>query len=364
MTAGILHRYLAWRFISAVAAVLAFIFVLVAMVDFLEMMRRTASMPNVSPLLALQASLFRVPQIAERTMPFSVLIGAMVCYLSLTRRLELVVARAAGVSVWQFLAPGVLVTLVFGIVATVAYNPLAAALDEQAKRLEARIFGTKRVRPQYDSGETFWLSQRTKDGYSILNAATSLEQGAVLGGVTIMQFDDTGGFRERIEAPRAVYEPGHWRLYDARIYSVGAALRGPTEYLLETGLTPDQIRESFATPESVSFWELPTYVERAERTGSAAAAYRLQYHRLLAQPFMLVSMVLLAAAVSLRLFRLGRVTNMVLSGVLAGFLVYVVSKILGDLSKAELLPPLAAAWLPVLMGGLTGFVALLYQEDG
>jgi lipopolysaccharide export system permease protein len=24
----------------------------------------------------------------------------------------------------------------------------------------------------------------------------------------------------------------------------------------------------------------------------------------------------------------------------------------------------AAAWIPVVVGGLTGFVALLYQEDG
>jgi hypothetical protein len=26
--------------------------------------------------------------------------------------------------------------------------------------------------------------------------------------------------------------------------------------------------------------------------------------------------------------------------------------------------PVTAAWLPVLMGGLTGLLALLYQEDG
>jgi len=26
--------------------------------------------------------------------------------------------------------------------------------------------------------------------------------------------------------------------------------------------------------------------------------------------------------------------------------------------------PIAAAWLPAVVGGLTGFLALLYQEDG
>ena len=55
---------------------------------------------------------------------------------------------------------------------------------------------------------------------------------------------------------------------------------------------------------------------------------------------------------------------MVLSGVSAGFLLYVLSKVTEDLSKAELMYPIVAAWLPVLVGGLTGFLALLYQEDG
>jgi lipopolysaccharide export system permease protein len=55
---------------------------------------------------------------------------------------------------------------------------------------------------------------------------------------------------------------------------------------------------------------------------------------------------------------------MVLGGVTAGFLLYVISKVTDDLSKAELMYPAAAAWLPVLVGGLTGFVALLYSEDG
>jgi lipopolysaccharide export system permease protein len=75
-------------------------------------------------------------------------------------------------------------------------------------------------------------------------------------------------------------------------------------------------------------------------------------------------MVLLAASVSLRFFRFGGVQKMVLSGISAGFFLFVLSKITEDMSKSELLSPVAAAWIPVIIGGLTGFVALLYQEDG
>ena len=83
----------------------------------------------------------------------------------------------------------------------------------------------------------------------------------------------------------------------------------------------------------------------AENAGLAAVGYRLQYYQLLAQPFYLAAMVLLAAAVSLRLFRFGGVQKMVLGGIAAGFLLYVLSKVTGDLSKAGLMPPLVAAGL-------------------
>ena len=135
-------------------------------------------------------------------------------------------------------------------------------------------------------------------------------------------------------------------------------------YYVSTSLTPEQVRETFATPETVPFWQLPSYIDMAEQAGLVAAGYRLQYQKLLARPFMLASMVLLAAAVSLRFFRFGGVQKMVLFGVAAGFLLYVMSKVVEDMSKAELMHPAAAAWVPALIGGLVGLVALLYQEDG
>jgi lipopolysaccharide export system permease protein len=54
----------------------------------------------------------------------------------------------------------------------------------------------------------------------------------------------------------------------------------------------------------------------------------------------------------------------VLGGISAGFFLYVLAKITGDLSKAGMMAPMAAAVLPAALGGVTGLVALLYQEDG
>jgi lipopolysaccharide export system permease protein len=364
MVAGTLSRYFGLRFLTTTILVFVGILSLVALVDYIEMMRKTSGLANVPASIVAQTSLFRVPQIAERIMPFSVLIAAMSCYLNLSRRLELVVARAAGMSAWQFVTPALLIAFVLGVLATLVYNPMAAALQERSHRLEVEFLGGTAESGLQSTGNGFWVRQKNSDGQSIVNAVTSSEQGVRLGGVTVFTYDADGRFVERIEAKTAVLEPNAWRLSEARIYSTRSPPSERSEYILKTSLTPEQVRESFATAESVPFWDLHLYIEIAEHSGLGAASSRLQYQKLLARPFVLVSMVLLAAAVSLRFFRFGGVQKMILSGVGAGFLLYVLSKVTDDLSKAELMHPIAAAWLPVVVGGLTGVVALLYQEDG
>ena len=363
MVTNTLGRYFAGRFVVSAIGVFASIFVLLVLVDYIEMVRKTSGLASAPPIMVAETSLFRVPQLLEKMMPFCVLIGAMTCYLALSRRLELVVARAAGVSAWQFIAPALAAAMILGLLATVAYNPMSANLREISKQMEAELFGGAPGGGVQDASG-FWINQINADGQVIINAARSEHQGARLTGLTLFRFDTNNVFKERIEAREATLEDGYWLFRGARRFSLNAPPVDQDSFRLATSLTPAQVRNSFSTPETVSFWQLPGYIRSSESSGFATAGYRLQYHKLLAQPFLLAAMVMLAASVSLRFFRFGGVQKMVLSGVGAGFLLYVLSKVTEDLSKAELMHPIAAAWLPVVVGGLTGFLALLYQEDG
>ncbi|MBV9458292.1 MAG: LPS export ABC transporter permease LptG [Bradyrhizobium sp.] len=363
MVTNTLGRYFAGRFVVSAIGVFASIFLLLVLVDYIEMVRKTSGLASAPPIMVAETSLFRVPQLLEKMMPFCVLIGAMTCYLALSRRLELVVARAAGVSAWQFIAPALAAAMILGVLATVAYNPMSANLREISKQMEAELFGGAPGGGVQDASG-FWINQVNADGQVIINAARSEHQGVRLTGLTLFRFDTSNGFKERIEAREAALEDGYWLFKGVRRFSLDAPPVDQDSFQLPTSLTPAQVRNSFSTPETVSFWQLPGYIRSSESSGFATAGYRLQYHKLLAQPFLLAAMVMLAASVSLRFFRFGGVQKMVLSGVGAGFLLYVLSKVTEDLSKAELMHPIAAAWLPVLVGGLTGFLALLYQEDG
>src|SRR5277367_5582123 len=195
MITGTLSRYFGMRFLSSVVGSFIGVVALAAMIDYVELMRRGADWPNATAWILAKISLYRVPQLTERIMPFAVLVGAMSCYLPLSRRLELVVARAAGVSAWQFVAPAIIGAFVFGVVATTVYNPVSANLRERSKRLESEMLGENMSALQ-ESTSGFWVRQKSPDGAAIINAKSSREQGSELGAVSVYTFDGDGHFQD------------------------------------------------------------------------------------------------------------------------------------------------------------------------
>ena len=126
MMTNTLGRYFAGRFLISAVGVFASIFVLLVLVDYIEMVRKTSGLVSASAITVAQTSLYRVPQLLEKLMPFCVLIGAMTCYLALSRRLELVVARAAGVSAWQFISPALASAIILGTIFVLTLNTMKA----------------------------------------------------------------------------------------------------------------------------------------------------------------------------------------------------------------------------------------------
>jgi lipopolysaccharide export system permease protein len=308
-----------------------------------------------------QLSLFRTPAVAEQVFPFAVLFGSMVTLLQLSRKLELVIARSAGVSAWQFLQPGILVAALLGIGSILLYNPLSAHLKQQATEQEARLFARS---TKATAEKELWIRQKSLDGQAIIRADGAVSRTTTISRVTVFTFDESGSFNERIEAPEAVLRDGYWELKDARVLSATEEPQTFETYLLASNLEASQVRQTFTPPESVPFWAMDETIAQTERSGLDATRYRLQYNILLARPLLFVVMVIVAASVSLRFFRFGGVARMVLSGVTAGFMLYVATEVMRDLGSAGLVGPTVAAWFPAVVGSLLGTLALLYQEDG
>ena len=356
-----LSIYLSLRFLRTIAAVFGTVFALVYTLDFVEIMRRAGDVEGATPALMAQLSFYRTPSVAEQVLPFSILFGSMAALLQLSRKLELVVARAAGISAWQFLQPGVFVALVLGAASVAVYNPVSAHMKQLASKLEARVFARS---AKATSGSELWVRQRSVDGQTIIRADSAIEATTTLSRVTAFTYDNDGHFLERIEARTAILREGFLEFREARILTMSDQPETYGTYLLASKLDTSHVRQSFTPPDSVSFWKLDQTIAMTEDAGLDATRYRLQYDVLLARPLLFVAMVFVAASVSLRFFRFGGVGRMVLSGVAAGFILYVVTQMMRDLGAAGLVGPSVAAWFPAVVGSLLGTLALLYQEDG
>jgi lipopolysaccharide export system permease protein len=356
-----LTRYLALRFLKVIFAIFAAIFCLMFVIYFVELLRRSGDAPQVGAGTVALMTIMRVPATAETILPFAVLFGAMATFVDLTRKLELVVARAAGVSVWQFLAPPVLAAFGIGVLSIMIYNPLSAVMKQRSDQMEMEIFGVPGSL-RYD--HSVWLRQHSVDGLAIIHATVSARGGAELTGVSVNLYSRDGVFLERVEAANAKLSPGVWSLENATVSAPGEEPRTVGQYLLATDLTPEKLAAAVTPPQGTPFWDLPGQTESTREAGLDPTGYRLQFQTLLARPLLLVAMVLLAASFSLRFFRFGGVAKTLSGGVVAGFVLYIASKVLSDLGGAGMISPLVAAWSPALVGSMLGTLALLNSEDG
>ena len=170
-----LGRYLFQRYMSIVMWLFVGTFALVFIIDFAEFSSRTSSLPAFTLPLSLAIIGMRVPMFMQQTVPFVALLATMVLLVNLNRRSELVITRAAGVSVWQFLLPLGAGAFLFGLFVILVFNPVAAAGLAHSQLYEADMRASSAA-----SGDVVpWLRQKTEEADTII-ARASLNQGTEL----------------------------------------------------------------------------------------------------------------------------------------------------------------------------------------
>lgn len=359
-----LSAYIARHFFGWFCGVFGAMVVITFLADYIELIRRGGSRLQATLGLLFEMAALQSPQTAQEVLPFAILFGTMLALWRLTRNNELVIARAAGVSVWQFLTPAVLVALLIGIFAVTIFNPVASVAAAAYEKLDARIL-------QEGSDETllsnagFWLRQSGADGNQIIiHAGKFAAHDSVLDNVAIFFFDSRTRFTSRIDAKSARLEAGDWLIEDGVRWRPDRPPETFASWRLPTQLTQRKIEESFASPDTMSFWDLPGFIELLERSGFPAQRHRLHYDVLLARPFLLCSLVLVAAIFSLRMQRRGGTTMMIIGGVASGFVLYVVSNVVFALGMSAKVPVALAAWTPTGVSLIFGAAILLHLEDG
>ncbi|SCA57655.1 putative permease [Candidatus Terasakiella magnetica] len=360
-----LSIYIGRHFLTHFAILMLVFLGLIFLIDSIELLRRSSNKEGITAFLALQMALLKLPHLGQETFPFAVLFAGMSAFSRLTKSHELVVTRAAGVSAWRFMTPAILVAFGLGLFQIMVVNPLGSASLSAYEQMESKYFDGKTNLLSL-SANGLWLRQSNLDGQSVLHSRYVLQQqdSVDLNDVTIFVYKDRDNFSHRIEADRASLEDGFWHLYDVQVHIVEQPTEFNEELWFETDLTLNKIQDSFAPPETMSFWSLPGFIDNMERAGFSGKRHKLHWHSLLSAPFLLAAMILIAATFTLRHTRKSGTTFVVAGGMLTGFILYFFSDISMALALSGSIPVLLAAWAPACICLLLGCAMILHLEDG
>ena len=353
------RQFLIWFLIIAVS-----ITTVIFLIDLLELLRRAATKPEATFAIVLSLAALRLPHLVQEAIPFLVLFAGLICFVRLTRSQELVIARAAGMSVWQFLSPALLAAVVIGVAKITVLNPAAAVLLSQSEAIEGRVL-TGRTSLLAVSSSGIWLRQvDTGDRQSVIHAPRVDPSTMTMQQATVFTFEGEDRFVGRIDAERARLVAGRWEFDNAWITGPDRAGQFIERHAMSTDLTPQTIQDSFSSPETVSFWQLPQFINVTEATGFSARPHILRFQALLAEPVLIVAMVLIAAVFSLRQTRRGGTILMVSAGVVTGVGLFFFTSVVHALGLGDSIPIAFAAWMPAGFSLLIGLTLILHQEDG
>ncbi|MBL0371239.1 LPS export ABC transporter permease LptG [Rhizobium sp. KVB221] len=362
MMTGTLFRYFLKRHLSTIFWFFLGVASLVFLIDFIENSSLRGSVPGFTLLDSLYLTLVRMPLILQQTVPFIMLLAGITTLVTLNRRQEMVVTRAAGISVWQFMMPFVTGAMITGLLALFVLNPIAAAGMRVAQQVESSAKAAKQLGRRNQTIP--WLRQITSDDDVVIGAMNVDEGGTLLRDAVFIHFGPEGRIILRQDAATASLKDGYWLLNEVKVTRPGEIPEALDTVQVRTNLKREFVQERLSRPETVSFLGLPQKIEAARSFGVSTFALETQFHSLISMPFLLVAMTLISATVSLKFSRFNQSQSMIFGGVFAGFVLYVATVLIKAFGSSGVVPPFVAAWIPVVVAMFLGTTLLLHQEDG
>lgn len=358
-----LNFYLFKKYLTNFFMLIFALLALIYMFDTVELLRRASDMSNVSPSTIFMMSFFKLPDVGQQIFTFAVLFSAILTFWQLNKRHELVILRSAGLSVWQFIVPIIFAAFLIGVIKITMINPLSVLLVSRYETLESQYLD-KNPNPINISEQGLWLRQDYREGAAIVHASDIKFPEWLLENITVFILDKDEGFVERLDAQKAKLNEGHWEFNDAVLNKPGNPPQVYEWINLETDITIAQLEKSFSSADTISFWKFPGYIKILDNTGFNSRPLKIYFQSLLSQPLLFMSMILLAATVSLRPPRNNGAFTLIMLGVGIGFLVFFASNFLQALGASAQIPLVIAAWFPAIITFILGIGVLMTLEDG
>lgn len=355
-----LTLYVAKMFLVRTFAVLAVLLLVLQVLDLLSESGKVLAAPGNGQAEIWTYVSLRLPQLAQRFLPFCVLLGTIVTLMTLNQNSEVVSMKAAGLSAHQVLAPLFVASLVIAGLSFVFNERIVARAAGTLSRWEATKF------TKIPTGREAQFNVWVREGDDLIHAHRVDGRGAatVLEGVTV--FNRNGGrLIDMTEAPRGKAAPdGGWLLTDARRFDTKT---GVVERLAQVRVAekvrPDQLTLSNVEPAGLSYTELQQAIADLEEAGRPVESLKAALWHKISGPLSTLLMPLLGAVAGFGLARSGRLFVRAVIGMALGFAYFVADNFGLAMGNLGAYPPLLAAWGPFFLFLLIGEAVLIKTEE-
>ncbi|MEO5339144.1 MAG: LPS export ABC transporter permease LptG [Magnetococcus sp. MYC-9] len=355
----ILFLYLLRLFLAGLGQIVGLFIGLFFLIDGVENLRRFSLKEHFNWTDLSLMMLFRLPDFITLLLPSITLLAVLMILARLSRQNEITVMRASGVSTYRILIPFLMGGLLLAAGQLVIQDQLVPWSKQAAQNLEDSFLG--HGTPRQAELDNLWL----RSDRQLIHAHQVLPDARVLLDVSIFEWDENQHLLRHIQARRAQMQQGQWVLTQGMLYQYGDPVTAERFGLRPwpVTLSAEQLNRTAIDPDFLSFAQLQRLIERTEREGYDATRFRVVLHGRLSQPATTLAAILLAFPFTLRLPRRGGVTRSLLLGLWIGFLMFVVADLSQALGLGGRLPPVLAAWAPVVFfTGVGGFL-LIHLAD-
>ena len=347
----LIERYIRSHILSAMFSVLLVIVGLDLLAAFIAELEELKG--DYQKLEAVTYVLTTVPSRAYELVPVAALVGCLIGLGAMANNSELIVIRAAGVSVGQVVWAVLKPTLVIAVLTVLLGEYVVPATEQYAQSKKSVAMGRDRV---IKTKSGIW--HREGNEFVRINA---VEADGTLHGITRYRFDNERKLIAAAVSKSASFENDHWLVQDTFTTRLGED-QTRVEYEAEQNwfiqLTPESISVVILKPEYMSLSELYQYKRYLDDQGLNTLKYAIAFWQKLFQPAIMVAMIIIAMSFIFGPLRSVTVGLRVVVGIVVGLGFQQCQDLFNYAAIVYNFNPFIAVVLPVLLCFLAGAILL------
>lgn len=341
-----LDRYITKSVSGAILMVLAIVLALDAVFAFVAEVEDFRGGYGLTQALAYVAT--TVPRRIYDYLPLGAFMGCLIGLGLLSKNSELIVIRAAGVSliriVWSAMKPALFVVFI-----GMALGEFVVPFTEKiAQSQKAVSLGAGR---QVSTAQGLW--HREGDQFIHINA---VEPNGILHGVSLHTYDEHKALVQTKFAKRAIFQRDEWLLEQVQVTELSDNL---SDYYLpyetwQTGLKPSTLNVLIVKPENLSIKGLYNYISYLQAQSLNANNYVLAFWKKVLQPLSTIVLVFVAISFVFGPLRSSTMGFRVFSGLIVGLVFKYMQDLLGPSSLVFGFAPIYATLIPIFVSLVFG----------